>query len=386
MNKITQQAITDLLAMEQTGPAVTIYIPTHMTASPPHISENQIRLKNLVAKACDELQRYEGAEKLIQELHTEQEKLIHDAAFWESATKGLLICAHPGMIHLFHLPVDTEEHVSVNQHFYLAPILGLLHDEQEFYVLSVAQHNPKLFRADMYGLQPTDIALPASVQAGLNIDENNQKSEQSISAGGSSVHTAGFNGRGGARNPQEEDRARFFRMIDTIIMKKAERSLPLVLAGIDAETTEYRAHSKYPTIAQGTVSGNMNHAKLEDLFGPAQAIIASEIIEPKHREAIEHYERLRGTNQGRVAQEDAAILSAAGQGRVDTLLIGLSRITRDTVRDDRKPAERITFPEGSMADAFNAIAMAVQNTSGTVVVVNEDAIPGGNSLAAILRY
>ncbi|HYH74723.1 MAG TPA: hypothetical protein VD735_02060 [Candidatus Saccharimonadales bacterium] len=385
MKKITNQAIADLLAMEHNGPAVTMYIPTHTSASPPHVSENQLRLKNLTHAAAEQLQE-QGNDALAKELRQKQEELMDDLAFWETTTRGLLICANADTFQLFHLPMDTEEHVSVSDSFYLAPILGLLHDAQEYYLLTVAQHNPKLFKADMYGLQPTAITLPASVQEGLNIDENNQKSEQSLSAGGSSFNTSGFNGRGGARNPQEEDRARFFRMIDNILMNKADRSLPLILAGIDAETVEYRAHSKYPTILQGTLSGNMEHANLDELFEQTQAIIHDEIIEPKHLQAMEEYQRLLGTNTARTAHDDSTIRDAANQGRVGTLIVGLSRMTRDTVRDDIRPAERLTFPEGTMADAFNSIALAVQNTSGSVVMVNQDAMPQGTGLAAILRY
>jgi hypothetical protein len=45
MQKITQQSIQSVLEMDA-SPKATIYIPLEATASPPHITQNQIRLKN----------------------------------------------------------------------------------------------------------------------------------------------------------------------------------------------------------------------------------------------------------------------------------------------------------------------------------------------------
>jgi hypothetical protein len=386
MNKITKQAIAALTAMRPMGPVVTIYSPTHTAVTSPHMSEDQIHLKNLVCKAIEELQQHADGAPAAKRLRETIDELLADQPFWENLTEGLLLCANRNMVQLFYLPMDTEEYVAVSDCFHLAPVLGILHDDQEFYVLGIAQQDPQLYRGDMYGLHPAGIKLPASLATALNIDENNKKGEQQLAASGSSERTDGFNGRGGVRDPREEDRTQFFRMIDHALLDKADRTLPLVLAGVDAEIAEYRAMSKYPAILHGSIRGNIKNTRPDVLFHDAKAIIRDEIIKPKHDQAMQTYKRLRGTDQGRVAQEDTQILSAADQGRVDTLLMGLSRFTRDTIHDNTNPAERITFPQGTMADAFNAIALAVQNTSGSVMMVNQDTLPEGSGMAAILRY
>ncbi len=386
MEKLTAEIVQDLIKAEPAGPVVTIYAPMHTTGSPPHITENQIRFKNLMHAAIADLERQGGSEKLPNLLKEHLDRTMASMAFFEDQTPGLLILAQEQGIRMFHLPVDTEEYVAVDDTFHLAPVMGLMHDTAEFYVLTVAQHTPALFRGDIYGLYPTDITLPQSMAAGLDLDEVHLKSEQSQSAGGSSLNTAGFNGRGGARNPGEDDRMRFFRLIDNIIMHKADRSLPVVLAGIDAETAEYRHVSKYSHILQGTIAGSYSHAKPADLFEPAFAIVQQEIIAPRRQQAIERYQQLSGANPERTAGEKDAIEAAAEQGRIETLLLRMTRTTTDTIRDTLQAATRISFPEKPLSASANKLAMKVASMSGTVLSLDDRQMPGGRPMAATLRF
>jgi hypothetical protein len=386
MEKITEQAMAELVADAITGPAVTMYVPMHKAATSPAMTENQIRLKNLVRKAKDTLEQQGGNHKLTVALQEFLDNTLNDQSFWDMQTNGLLICATEAQIRVFQLPVDTEEYVAVDTSFHLTPVLGLLHDTQDFYVLTVAQHNPRLYKGSLYGLEPTGIKLPESIEAGLNIDENNQKSEQSLSAGGSSLNTNAFNGRGGARDPREEDRARFFRMVDHIITEKADRKLPLVLAGIDAEIAEFRGLSKHSTLTQTSITKGTNNMSLDELFADARHIVYDELIAPKHQEALDTYKRMSATAADRTANNPTTIREAAEQGRVGTLLLGMSRLTTDTVGTNEEAVARFTFPSENFKDAVNNLALAVHNTSGEVIIVDESELPSGQQMAAVLRY
>lgn len=385
MEKLTSDTLQQLIKTEPAGLAVTIYAPMHTTGSPPHLSENQLRYKNLIHAACKELQTH-GDEQLTKALTLHLDQVLADVHFFENQTKGLLVCADAEQIRMYHLPVDTEEYVAVDTTYHLAPVMGLMADEAAFYVLTIAQHGPALYRGDMYGLSPSGIQLPETLVAGLNIDETNQKSEQSISAGGSSLNTNGFNGRGGARNPGEEDRMRFFRMIDSIIMHNADRSLPLVLAGIDAEIAEYRAHSKYPHILQASLAGNYNGTSLSDLFEAVMPIVQKEIIVPRQSHAIQHFDQLQGAHPERTADNPKDIASAAEQGRVETLLLQMTRNTHDTVRDTLDAARRITFPDKDLSRSLNTLAYKVTAMSGKVLNLDDSQMPGKMPAVATFRY
>jgi hypothetical protein len=385
MQKLTHDSITRLLQTDA-KPAVTMYIPMENTAAPPHMSENQIRFKNAIHKAQAELEKADdtsGVSARLAELLTDS---YEDIEFWKSQSCGLLICASPNVLELYSLPIDTEEYVAVDDSFHLAPILALLSDAREYYVLALAQQHPKLFKGDMYGLELVDIGLPETMRSGLGIDEANQQSENQGSATGSSLNTGWFNGRGGARDPQDNDRIRLWHLIDKLICEKTDKALPMILAGIDAENAEFRALSKYPQLLQGTVSGNNTEKRPEELHEKAWAIVSQELVQPEHAAALEEYQRLSGANPERVARDQESIESAAEQGRIDKLLAMMSRHTTDTVRDNAKSVLRISFPDGNQGKAVNKLATKVWQMSGKVVSLLPHEMPHGAPMVARLRY
>lgn len=387
MEDLTRQAVSELMATPALVPAVTIYLPTHLAATPPHMTEDQIRMKNLVNRAVEIIKRRGDGRQMAKDLCNRLEQLLDDRSFWEHQAKGLLICARPGQLRMFRLPVDTEEYVAVADHFHLGPVLGVVSDLQTYYVLAVSQHQPVLFKGTMYQLEPSGLRLPVSLETGLNIDEINQKSEQQASAVGSSMQTGGFNGRGGAKNPAEDERLRFWRMLDQLILDRADHRLPLILAGVDSETTEYRHISHYPNIMQRTIQGSYGGSEPHRLFPEAENIIRQELLEPLHDELVKEYQRAKGQSPELAARDVAVIADAAEKGRIDKLLIAGVRNTTDTVRDNRQPVPVITFPPLESAQALHDIASQVWNASGTVVDIEAGHMPErGAMMLATLRY
>ncbi|HVS58798.1 MAG TPA: hypothetical protein VHD60_03620 [Candidatus Saccharimonadales bacterium] len=384
MEHLTEDGVKALLAEKPTAPAVTIYVPTHRSATPPHMTEDQIRFKNLIHKAVDIIKNREDGKDVQKQLCDQLEALLDDKNFLEGQTEGMLVCARPGKSTIFHLPIDTEEYVAVDTHYHLAPVFGLLHDAHEYYVLVVAQHEPAFYKGDMYGLHPTKLTLPKTVEEGLQIDEMNQKSEQQRSAGGD---TGGFNGRGGAKNPAEEERQRFWRMIDQLILNKTDAKLPLILAGVESELSEYREQSHYPHVLQDIITGSFRGANLHELFALAQPVIRTEIVQKDHDQIVEQFERLKGENETRVGRTVAAISDGAQEGRVDTLLLAMLRITTDTIKDDTRAVPVITFPEvEESSQALHDIASTVWAAGGHIINIEQDAMPDGLVAAAIFRY
>ena len=382
--RISQKNIERLLTQQPTAPAVTIYLPTHKNSSPPHMTEDQIRLKNLVNKAVDILKNRDDGRDVELAMCDRLEELLADKSFWENQTDCLLICARPGMIETFNVPIDSEEYVAVDTHFHLAPILGLLTEAQEYYVLSIAQHAPALYEGDMYDLYPVkNLELPETLETGLNIDEMNQKSEQQRSTGGD---TGGFNGRGGAKNPADAERQRFWRMIDQLVLNKVNTKLPLILAGVESETVEYRDQSHYPHLLQGTIRGSFSGVNPHDLFAPAWDIIEREVIKPMHKQVLETYARLHGENPARTVDDVAAVIDAAEAGKIDTLLVGMRRYTTDTVQDNNYPVSRLTFPGPDPSKAIHDLAQQVWAQHGQVINLEDTQMPAGAAMAAILRY
>lgn len=388
-NKLTSETLKKLLQGQAKAPAVTIYLPTHRSASPPNMSEDEIRLKNLGSKAAEIIQTREDGRTFQKEFCDKIDRLLNDRSFFEHQTEGLLICSRPGEFEMFFLPIDTDEYVAVSDLYHLAPVFGLLNDFTDYYVLTVAQHNPALLKGDMYGLYPTTLELPSSLIDGLNIDEMGQENEQQKSAYGGTTGAggSGYNGRGGDKNPAEEERQRFWRMIDKLVIDHTDRKLPLILAGIGSEIAEYKQQTNYPNVVKKHVEGSFDGVNPNNLFEPAFDILKSEIINPAHDHTISEYERLSGQSPEMTAYDFASITDAANEGRISTLLLAGIRFTRDTIRDNTKPVPVLSFPPEESAQAIQEVARTVWDAGGSIVNIEREHMPKDNAeMLAIMRY
>lgn len=387
MEQLNRGAIVGLLNEKPKAPAVTIYMPTHRAATSPHMTEDQLRFKNLMNKALELLRNRDDGREMSGALQERMNMLLEDRDFWRDQTEGLLLCIRPGTFRMFHLPLDTEEYVAVADHFHLAPVFGVLQDMQEYYVLVVAQHKPRLLQGTMYGLYPTDLKLPETLERGLNIDEVSQSREAQGSAVGSSMNAGSYNGRGGAKNPADAERQRFWRMVDQTVVSKADTRRPLILAGVASELVEYRAISRYPKLLEHGIHGGFNGSVDQELFMPALKIIRKELLNPTHDGVIAEYKRAKGQAPQLAAQGVGAIADAAEMGRVDKLLLADIRYTTDTVRDSNQPQPVLTFPPEESAQAVNDIAYQVWNASGQIIDIETGHMPErGALILATLRY
>lgn len=386
MEFLNQENVRELIDTEIKGSAVTIYIPMTSAGSSPGILEKQTRFRDLIKQAAQRVEEKDPSSKLLKEFRQKEAELIDNEAFWQNQTPGLLICASEGVWRTFHLPYETEEYVSANDTYFLAPVLSILSDAQDYYVLTIVQQNPKLFKGDMYGLREADLALPKDIIAADHIDEKNQKSENQGSAVGSSMNTGWYNGRGGAKNPQENDRMKYFRIIDNAVNKYVHDTTPLILAGIDSEIAEYRGMSKYPSILSAHIGGSHGDARAHELAADAQRIIEQEVILPAHKAAVENYENTHGAFPERSAATKSDIVEAAEQGRVGTLLVRVTRATTDAVRETLDAAKRISFPDPEMSETLNQLAIKVWKMSGKIIGLSNDEMPNGAPMVAQLRY
>lgn len=382
--RLSLNAIKTLLKYSPQLPAVTIYLPTHRRASPPKISADEVRLKNLKNRAVKIIRTLDYEKEFADKLNAQLNSLIESLPFWEHQEKSLLICASPDLLGLFSLPLDTEEYLSVDRMFHLAPIFGLVNDFQNYYVLCISQHEPALLSGDYYRLYRLHVSLPRSLRQALRIDESGRISEQQHSAQG---NKAGYNGRGGDKNITQEERLRFWRMIDRQCLKYVKPDRPLLLAGIESEVAEYLMQTRYRYVIKNHIEGSWGNPNLSELFPLALEAIKQEVVGARHAAAINEFKRLRGNTPELTAHNLINVMSAAEQGRVDKLLLAGIRFTADTVRDNSRPAEVISFPPPETAQIVNKVALEVWNSRGKIVLLQRQQMPvHGALMLASLRY
>ena len=374
-----------MLAKQPAAPAVTIYMPTHRQASPPNMSEDEIRFKNIYTKAIEILKTREDSKDFLVSFDQLTKEILSNQDFWKQQTEGLLLCARPNELKMFHLPFDTQEYLAVADQFHLAPIFGLLNDFKDFYLLLLGQHSPQIYKGSTYSLSGPLIELPATLEDALKIDEMDQENEQQVS---SYSNGGGYNGRGGSKNPAEEERHRFWRIIDDEINRRLpDRNLPLILAGTESEISEFRAISRYQTILTKHLEGSYATTKANDLLKPANDIIQSELIQPEHERLIEQFKMLAGKSPDMIGTDIATITQASNEGRIDKLLLSGIRNTTDTVRDNLQPVPLLSMPSPESAQAVNEIARIVYDSSGQIINIEASRMPiPGSDMLAIMRY
>jgi hypothetical protein len=383
LKKLTKETLSALINQEARAPAVTIYLPTHRVSTPPHLHEDQVRFKNLMNKAINILEDQDTDESMVTFVRSKMDNLIGNQSFWENLTNGLLICMRPDSFDALLLPVDCDEYVSVDSHYHLAPVYGLVEDNLAYYVLSIAKHDPQLFVGDMYHLQDSGLELPESPEKALNIDELQQKQQHyHKDAGGFGT---GQNAGRGTADTGAQTALNYFSLIDKMIHDHCDKALPLVLAGTEDSVSGFRQMSKYPHILETHVEGNYTKKKPEELFGEAWKVVSKELLQQRQQLVLD-YQRIAGENPARASTDPVEIVEAAEQGRIERLLIAMSRFTKDTVRDQLESVPKIVFPGGNKNQIVDRAAQFTWGQSGKVYNLAQEDLPHNASLAAIFRY
>jgi hypothetical protein len=339
----TWDAIRALVLEAQPSPSITIYMPTHKTAAPPSMREDRLRFKNLSQRAMEiARQRSDVDTGRARALERRFAAILDNLEFWEHQTESMAVCVSPEASTAFNLPVDCDEHITVDVRFHLAPVIGLLDYTQAYYVLSVTQNNPALFRGNMYGLEPARLPLPKSTGDALRIDEWKERSLQFHSVAGDAGTE--WHGQGGAKDRGDDEQRVYLKMIDHILYRELDRSLPLILAGTPEMTEAYRREAHYPNILEGHIPLK---GTTQETFAAARQNIYEHVIAKKHRHLAETCKQQLG--RGRAASEPPAIEDALKQSRVDTVLLGIMQQTADTVRDlpAQQPVLKIKPPNAA---------------------------------------
>lgn len=383
MPKLHKPTLQALLETERGDALVSIYMPTHSVPTPPNISEDRRRFKNLRNKVLDIInERPDIKLKQGQAIAKLLDSLDKDLEFWENRTYGVAIFVNPTNLTTIDIPVDCDEYVAVDDQYHITPLIGLLNHMIDFAVLVVSKKEPMLFMGDIYGLRSAAVGLPIA-----------QTGRKSSSA--EKVETTHLPPKGKGRQEYygtnfplvtQDDVLHYFRSIDTIIQKDIPKDMPLILAGSETDTWEFRSVSTYPNILEGHIE-SANSATAPHRLAPfAWAFVQKATVQKKHRQQLERFVRL-ANGKDRASGELPAIQDAAEKGRIETLIIKLIRTTTDTIRDNLVSAPKIHFlPDEQMA-VIERVAMQTWRNNGVVTLIEDtETTPPNSALGAIFRY
>ena len=374
------------LVEPRSGPCISIYIPTERAAV--ETLQNPIRFKNQLREVERRLAPYSLRPLALAELLNPLRALAGDYDFWQHQADGLALFRSADSMRYFRLPFAFQELAVVSDRFHVKPLLSLLAWDGRFYVLALSRNSVRLLECSRYAAR--EVELPASVPTSLAEAQAGPEPEaphlqmRSVGLGPTGARTGIFHGRGGAGEEDKEALERYFREIDKGLHEVLrEQRAPLVLAGVDYFFPIYRSVSTYSHIAPEGVAGSVDGARPEELHQKAVAVVQPLFTGAEERATGEYHRR---RPEGRAASGIREVLRAAHDGRVDVLFVALGLERWGRYDPETGAVELRDEAAAGDEDLLDLASIRTFLNGGTVFPVAPERVPGGASVAAVLRY
>lgn len=375
--------LEDLLRSHE-APCVSMTLPTDGVGK--DALQATLRYRHLLEQAEQELPGGLDGES-VAGMMAPLRQLLDDAPFWAAQDQGLAVYSAPGWMLLVRLPYVPPEQVQVADHFLLRPLVVLLGQPQQGYVLALSINRARVIEVTAQGGRELAIdGLPESMEEALG--ETQYYSEVNVHSGGpASLGRRGGVVHGHGDNDEERQASNlvaYFRRVSAALDGRLPASVPWVLAAVEEYYPLFRRASKDDArLLPEMIRGNPDALDPQQLAERARSLLesrgASEIVS-----RLQRFEREAGTP--RVAVELSTIALAAHQGRVASLLVSpgvqyWGELDPDTgqlsVHSERK--------QGDVELVETTVFHTLKN-GGEVLEVPISQLPVGDEMAALLRY
>ncbi len=370
-------------AGEQTGPAISIYMPMHPSGEAG--MQDPIRLKNLVTQAAARLEAQCLRTPDIQAFLAPAAELSDAEDFWRFRGRGLAILLKPGQFRAIRLPVAVPESLTVGPRLNIKPLVAAVDRGERFLLLALNQNRARLWEVTRDAITAvTAQGLPANMREALAIDSADRGEQIHAGMRGSlGKQAAIFHGQGGEKDTAKSDVKEFFRVIDRALAPVLrDETAPLLLAGVDYLLPIFREITRYPHLAERHLSGNCEQLTSHQLHERAWELMQPYFDRPR-RQALDRLRELVGTDK--TSLDPAAIVAAAHAGKIEVLLAdpGGKRLGRF----DAQLGKAITATaDGDGEDLVNLAVAETLLHGGTAYPVEARDLPAQAPDAAIFRY
>jgi hypothetical protein len=377
-----------VLMEERLGVCVSIYLRTH-SAGNENGQQDRIRFRNALIKAEEQLTAFGMRPPDARKLTEPVRRLDADDAFWKFQSEGLAIFLTDGLFRSYRLPLAFDDLLLVSGRFHLKPLLPMVAEAGEYYLLALSQRRVRLMQGGRFGIFEVSIPdVPQGVDNALGAEQNETylqfHSRGQSSTGGS--RPALFWGSGEGRNDDKDRVTRYFRRVDEAVQGYLQsKGSPLVLAGVEYLLPLYREVSAYPQILPEVITGNADDLQPGELHAKAWPLVEPLVLK-RQQQATEELYRLLGT--GKASTFTPEIVPASFQGRVAKLLVSSRQHEWGAV--DRANAGAVSHAceqgEQGCEDLYDLAAVQTLLKGGEVYVLESDTVANGAHIAAVYRY
>lgn len=389
MDLFSKEELTELASMEA-EPCVSIFMPTFHVES--ELSQNPIRLKNLIRTTREELHQAGYRESDIEDLLKPVAGLVESNSFWLDQSDGFAAFLTPEESRFFRLPVDLEELVVTGERFHLKPLFPLIAANNRFYILALSKNRVRLYQGTHHSISEVESTeIPESIMDVLYDEEEVRSIQHHVANVAGGRHDAMFHGRG-VTSDDDDHRAhdkivRFFRDIDQGVRDTlGDETAPLVLAGVEYYLPLYKEVNGYKDLVDDTiVQGNHDYAKPKELHQKAWRLVEPRFLKSQD-ESIARFEQLSNNGKGLGSVDIHEIVPGAVFGRVDTLFVEIDAHVWGRYDQESNTLDLHDNHEAGDEDLLDLAAVHTFMHGGTVHALRADNMPADNSLAATFRY
>lgn len=382
--KTTSRSNLNSLARQSDWPSVSIYLPTHRSGS--EAQAGRVRLKKLCREANDRLTARGIRPVDARDMMAPVDAYIDDQAFWKKQSDGLAIFVSPKGRHTLRLPSHFDELVVVNSRFHIAPLAALPHADERFFILAVSKNRVRLLEADRSRATAVDVPdLPASAEEALHYDQPSTTRQFHTAVLGPGMRKgAAYHGDGSFAEEAKSEVLEFFQMIDRALHPVLHKqSAPLVFVGVDYLDPIFRAANTYAYLADRHVPGNPDRWSEEQLREKAWICVQDHFDAPCEKAIAEYGQRVA---EDRASDDLQAVLMAAAEGRVETLLFDATQHRWGKWDGERLQAH---FHHERRDESDDLLDLAIWQTlmhNGSVYAVRPEQLPARAPCAALFRY
>ncbi|RDE08590.1 baeRF11 domain-containing protein [Pelagibacterium lacus] len=357
------------LADKRSDGAVSIYLKT--TPVTENVPASRIELKNLIREAQTQLEEIDFDKRRLDALLDGLNDLLDDDEFWRFQANSLAIFATPDSIRTYRLANDLSSMVQVSDRFHLKPLFRAITFPHSAFILALSENAVRLVEMNA-DLPAEEIKVPAMPK------------DAASAAGKSTLNDRTFSGRIHGSEGQNVRLEQYVRKVDAALRPiLAGRETPLVLAATGRLAELFKQFSSYNNVLGETISESPDRLTAAELVARARPVLDAAYAE-QIAEIRALFERRTGERRTTTDISDAA--RAATFGAVQTLLVDIDSVTAGFIDDE---TGAVTFVDTDDAKAYGVVDQITARafaSGATVLGVRREDIPGGNELAAILRY
>ena len=136
-------------------------------------NSNRIELKNLLREAKTALLTAGATPTDVEKTLKPARHLMNDRELWPPRHNSLALFMHPKLFRYYNIPSQSTPYaLTVKTGFNLEPLVKIIEENRQYFVLALSHKNVRLYEGDRYHLKQLRLKnFPTDMKQALNIDE-----------------------------------------------------------------------------------------------------------------------------------------------------------------------------------------------------------------------